>query len=769
MKKFADLKIRTKMFVGFGTIIVLLILLTVYSLGQITNIRGYFNYAIRHPIHGEVRILEFRGAVREFRRIAATIPSFAHTGDTAQIDNYNRLAIAAYNAGLEALDRFDEGMAVDPRVPQDVINAVLSDTAEMRRLFTEYLNTVYTPLVAAARLGNVEEADAYLMLGAPIVGALAESVDELLGLANAVAADSVRSAEQVADGTFRLLIIFGILIILVAIAFALFVSYATSSPIQKLRNIVFDVSKGHMDVNIDRSNISKDEIGMLTGDIYSLVDVVKNIVGDLSKMEHEFNAVGDFEYRIDTDKYQNSFREMIEKVHAIIDDQMKDIVGVLGIIGQIGDGDFDITVSDMPGKKAVMPQMLRTVIDTLNGISAEVNAMIDAVASEGNLDFRIDTEKYKGDWRKIMVGLNDIAKAVDTPLRVLDMAMEEMRNGNFDLDGIDRGIRATGIDPTPDGYEGIFKTIMIDFDATIINTASYINELEEILAKMAAGDLRNRIERNYVGSFDSIKNSVNNINDTLHKTMSEISAASGQMLSGASQISTSATTLANGAQEQASSVQELNATIDVISQQTKQNADSAAAANELSGKSTTNAREGNDAMKQMVDAMLQIKESSNSISTIVKTIQDIAFQTNLLALNASVEAARAGEHGKSFSVVADEVRTLAARSQTAATETTALIQDSIGRVEAGSSIAETTAGSLEAIVEGAGQVLEIIGGISTASRQQVEAIGQVSEGLSQISNVVQRNSAVSQESAASSQELSSQAEVLQQMVAFFKL
>ena len=489
---------------------------------------------------------------------------------------------------------------------------------------------------------------------------------------------------------------------------------------------------------------------------------------EINELMNKHNE-GGYTARIDEHKYSGEYSHYAKIMNEMAEFYVSDYLVLFELLKKYSEGDFSKKSVVYPGEWIWANDIMKGLYDNLNSVSSEVNAMIESVAVKGNLNFHIDETRYKGDWRKIMAGLSSVAKAVNEPLQTMHIALSEMKNGNVDLIDIDKKITAKGYNADAGNYNGIFKDMIIAFDVSFTAMQSYVDEIGETLSQVADGDLRPKIERDYLGSFDIIKRSINTIINILHKTMSEISTAADQVLTGANQISNSATELSTGAQEQSSSVQELNATVDMINQQTQQNANNASTANELSNKSTENAQEGNMAMQQMVEAMTQIKGSSNNIGAIVKTIQDIAFQTNLLALNASVEAARAGEHGKGFAVVADEVRSLAGRSQTAATETTALIQDSISRVDSGSNIAENTAESLNAIVASASEVLEIINHISTASKEQAEAIAQVSDGLAQISKVTQTNSAVSEETAAASEELNSQAETLRQLVSFFKL
>ncbi|MDD6307609.1 MAG: methyl-accepting chemotaxis protein [Clostridiales bacterium] len=268
---------------------------------------------------------------------------------------------------------------------------------------------------------------------------------------------------------------------------------------------------------------------------------------------------------------------------------------------------------------------------------------------------------------------------------------------------------------------------------------------------------------------DLLGNSLKKLVEKNAYAISNINDAAYQVMTSSSQVASASESLAQGSTEQASAIEEITASIGEIAQKTKKNATEASQAAELVTETITDVKKGNVQMQEMMSAMQDINNASESISKIIKTIDDIAFQTNILALNAAVEAARAGEAGKGFAVVAEEVRNLAAKSASAASETAELIEDSINKVEAGSKIADDTAKALEKITEVVQQSEALINGIAEASNYQATAVAQIDQAIGQVSQVVQTNSATSQECAAASEELSNQANRMRDLLSVYKV
>ena len=252
--------------------------------------------------------------------------------------------------------------------------------------------------------------------------------------------------------------------------------------------------------------------------------------------------------------------------------------------------------------------------------------------------------------------------------------------------------------------------------------------------------------------------SVHGVNRRLRHTAAELKQGAEQVVSAAGQVATSSQSLSQGATEQAASLEETSASMEEMASMTRKTSENANQAATLVTGVAQQVDESNAALAGMVTSMSAIRESSNKVAKIIKTIDEIAFQTNILALNAAVEAARAGEAGMGFAVVADEVRNLAQRSAQAAKDTAALIEESIARSQEGSTKVEQVAAAISTITASVSQVKAIVQDVREASRQQTQGIDQVSQALTQMEKVTQTTAATAEESAAASEELNAQAE-----------
>lgn len=350
-----------------------------------------------------------------------------------------------------------------------------------------------------------------------------------------------------------------------------------------------------------------------------------------------------------------------------------------------------------------------------------------------------------------------IARSISDPIKACSDRLELLEKGDFNS-------------PVPnyDSQDEV-GSMLISMKNMVDSIQKIITDIDIVLSDLAGGNLDVDTSVEFVGDFQTIKNSVLTIRDSLNSTLGEINRAADQVSCGSEQMADGAQALSQGATDQAGSVQELAATINEISDQIKQNAENASNISVMVAEVGEQVSSSNSQMKNMVGAMEDIGTSADKIGEIIKTIEDIATQTNMLSLNAAIEAARAGESGKGFAVIADEVGDLANKSAEASKNTTELIQASIMAVRSGQKMANETAETLESVAEGATKIVTLVSDIAHQSEVQADSIGQITIGIDQISAVVQTNSATAEESAAASEELTSQSQTLKGLVSQFHL
>ena len=285
---------------------------------------------------------------------------------------------------------------------------------------------------------------------------------------------------------------------------------------------------------------------------------------------------------------------------------------------------------------------------------------------------------------------------------------------------------------------------------------------------ISSGDLTTRIDMAQALP-GSVTYAMNRMQTSLSQVVDSVRASSDSIATGSGQIARGNVDLSARTEQQAASLEQTAASMEELTATVKQNADNARQAIALANDASSTAGHGREVVHRVVETMQGITDSSQRIASIIGVIDSIAFQTNILALNASVEAARAGEEGRGFAVVAGEVRNLASRSASAASDIKALIEESTRRVHEGSQLVEQAGKTMADVVGAVRRVTDIIDEISAASQEQSQGIAQVNAAVAQMEQVTQQNAALVQEASAASLSLADQAQTLQEAVAVFRL
>ena len=301
----------------------------------------------------------------------------------------------------------------------------------------------------------------------------------------------------------------------------------------------------------------------------------------------------------------------------------------------------------------------------------------------------------------------------------------------------------------------------------VVSITRSVGEAVQVANRVAQGDLTNKIEVKSKDEIGELMLALRNMNDSLLNIVNQVRSGTDTIATGSAEIAAGNQDLSSRTEQQASSLEETASSMEELTSTVRQNGENANQANQLAVSASDVAVKGGAIVSEVVEMMATINESSKKMAEIINVIDGIAFQTNILALNAAVEAARAGEQGRGFAVVATEVRNLAQRSASAAREIKTLIDDSVGKVEAGSKLVNQAGETMTEIVHSVHRVTDIMTEINAATREQVEGIEQVNQAVSQMDQVTQQNAALVEEAAAATESMQDQARKLVQVVSVF--
>ena len=420
---------------------------------------------------------------------------------------------------------------------------------------------------------------------------------------------------------------------------------------------------------------------------------------------------GQLTMRANAARHQGDFYKIVAGINNTLDAVIGPLNVAASYVDRISRGDIPPKIdATYNGDFNTLKNNLNAVIEAISALVADAELLANA-ALQGTLDTRVDAARHKGDYRKIVTGVNDTLDSFVAP----------------------------------------------------------INEVVRVLRALAKNDLTEQIASNYHGSVAELCDNVNISVNNLAQVVSTIKEATDAISAAAKEIAAGNNDLSHRTEEQAASLEQTAASMEQLTATVQQNNENARQANQLAVDASAIAGKGVFVVGQVITTMEAINESSRKIVDIISVIDSIAFQTNILALNAAVEAARAGDQGRGFAVVATEVRSLAQRAALAAGEIKNLIVDSVEKVEDGAGLVTQAGKTMEEIVSSVHGVTVIMSAISAASMEQTSGIEQVNQAITQMDNVTQQNAALVEQAAASAESLEEQAQQLSVTVSGFKL
>jgi len=405
MKWFNNLKIKSKMIIGFALMIIMLTGMALFAINRLNKVAVIYSNTIKYPVTIRSTIIEAQSAYNDLRRITSIITAFAPLGDPERIDKLYQNAVSAYETAMNTIQEFEQLMKANPLLNEHERSIRLERANTLKKYVQQYKNEACDPIMNAARAGDYDRCIEIVNNMGTSADEASAITNEICDLANIVEERSSNSALATADQSKMLLFVIFAVSVVISIILAMLIALLIARPIRNMTDVANNVAKGNLNVNIDTS--AKDETGMLAKSFANIVTIVNLLTTDLKDLSKHVHADGNIDVKLNAAHFSGAYSEVVESINSFVAAALRAQESALLTVSAIFDSNphinilFDeaFRVIDC-NPEAVKSMGFTTKEEMLNGFVDFVSKNLLPVLSNGQrpegLDQRLKTAAVEG-------------------------------------------------------------------------------------------------------------------------------------------------------------------------------------------------------------------------------------------------------------------------------------------------------------------------------------------------------------------------------------
>lgn len=706
-----NMKIGTRLFIGFGVVLAVLLIAAMTAVFQIKGIDEKVALVAKDRFP---KVVQANVAIDQVNTIARALRNMILLSDMDRIEQEDARILEARGKTKDIIEKLEESITSSEgkalmKTLQEARSAYMAPQDEIRKL---------------AKAGK--KAEATQMIFGEFRGLQTkyiESWDKLIQFQSDLTEKDAAEALAQGNSTITLMWILTIAALVLGAIIAISITRSIVSPVTHCLNMAERVANG--DINITFGESSQDETGKLMEAMKRMVEVLRNLIADMNTMSQQHDA-GDIDIKIDGQKFEGAYKAMAEGVNGMVFGHIAVKKKAMACLKSFGEGDFEAHLERFPGKKAFINDTVEQVRANLKALIADA-VMLSKAALDGRLATRAEADKHQGDFRKIVQGVNDTLDAVINPINEVMRVMGAMEQGDLtvritndyrgDLQALRNAVNnsASKLAQTLSEISGSANTLASSAEELTATSSSMANTAEQMTQQA------NTASAGTEEASASVKNMAAGVEE-MSANANTVASASEQVTSNLRTVGSAVEQMSSNMKTIAASTEQMTSSVNTVATAIEEMSVSLNEVSKNSGQAATVASKAAKSAASTAETVDKLGRSAQEIGKVVDMIKGIAAQTNLLALNATIEAASAGEAGKGFAVVANEVKELAKQTAGATEEIRA-------QVEGMQLNTQEAVKAIDEIVQVIGEINAISGSIAASVEEQTATTNEISKNV----------------------------------------